>query len=85
MRAYKKILFLVTPYLLPKAKANLFIIGGQKCGTSSLFRTLSTHKYINPSLFKEAHFFEKNYAYTQNALYRHTLSTFLSLVYEHLG
>jgi len=62
MRAYKKILFFVTPYLLPKAKANLFIIGGQKCGTSSLFRTLSTHKHINPSLFKEAHFFEKNYS-----------------------
>lgn len=62
MRLYKKILFFVAPFLLPKSKANLFIVGGQKCGTSSLFKTLATHKEINPSLFKEAHFFEKNYS-----------------------
>lgn len=61
MRLHKKILFYVVPYILPKSKANLFIVGGQKCGTSSLFKSLANHKQINSSLFKEAHFFEKNY------------------------
>ena len=57
----KKLIFYLAPFLLPKSKANLFIVGGQKCGTSSLHSTLIKSKDINGSFMKEVHYFEKNY------------------------
>jgi len=45
-----------------KRKFNfVIIIGGIKCGTSSLFNMLSKHPQINPCTNKEPHFFSKNF------------------------
>lgn len=41
---------------------DFLIIGGQKCGTSSLYRYLITHPQIEPSLTKEVHYFDLHHA-----------------------
>lgn len=38
------------------------IIGGQKCGTTSLYRYLSLHPQVLPARLKEIHFFDRNFA-----------------------
>lgn len=40
---------------------NFIIIGGQRCGTTSLYRYLSGHPLVEPSLWKEVHYFDLNY------------------------
>ncbi|QDU40417.1 Sulfotransferase domain protein [Maioricimonas rarisocia] len=40
---------------------DFLIIGGQKCGTSSLYRYLISHPQIEPSLTKEVHYFDLHY------------------------
>ena len=42
-------------------KANLFIVGAAKSGTSSLYNYLSIHPEISMSLVKEPHFFALDY------------------------
>ncbi len=37
------------------------IIGGQRCGTTSLYNYLAQHPRIAPALCKEVHFFDKNF------------------------
>lgn len=41
---------------------DFLIIGGQRCGTSSLYFYLTDHPYIAPPYTKELHFFDANYA-----------------------
>ena len=38
---------------------DFLIIGGQKCGTTSLYNYLLNHPDIYPSLWKEVNFFDK--------------------------
>ena len=40
---------------------SFLIIGGQRCGTTSLYRYIKQHPSLHPSLFKEVHFFDENY------------------------
>lgn len=40
---------------------DFLIIGGQRCGTSSLYFYLIDHPYIAPAYTKELHFFDANY------------------------
>ena len=40
---------------------DFLIIGGQRCGTSSLYYYLTDHPYIAPAYTKELHFFDANY------------------------
>lgn len=40
---------------------DFIIIGGQRCGTSSLYFYLADHPYIAPAYTKELHFFDANY------------------------
>jgi hypothetical protein len=44
---------------------NFIIIGAQRSGTTSLFRYLSQHPSIVPSLFKETHYFDNAYHHTK--------------------
>ena len=37
---------------------NIFIVGGQKCGSSSLFELLMKHPLLNKGTHKEPHFFD---------------------------
>jgi hypothetical protein len=37
------------------------IIGGQRCGTTYLYRELTSHPYIRPAAKKEIHFFDDHY------------------------
>lgn len=54
----QKIRLLTSPIrLLP----SFIIIGGQKCGTTSLFKYLLEHPSVSPPLKKEPHFFESRY------------------------
>ena len=41
-----------------RALPDFVIIGGQRCGTTSLFDCLSQHRGIEPSLNKEVHYFD---------------------------
>jgi hypothetical protein len=38
---------------------DFIIIGGKKCGTSSLYNYLVEHPEISPSFRKEVHFFDR--------------------------
>ncbi|NIQ15891.1 MAG: sulfotransferase, partial [Candidatus Dadabacteria bacterium] len=40
---------------------NYLIIGGQKCGTNSLYAYLANHPNVRPALTKEIRFFDKYY------------------------
>ena len=56
---------------------NLIIIGGQRCGTTSLYDYLSQHPETNPSRSKELHFFDLHYKYGLK-WYRHNFNKPLS-------
>ena len=45
---------------------DFIIIGGAKCGTTSLYELLIQHPDIYPALWKEVHFFDKNYGRGMN-------------------
>ncbi|SFQ51433.1 sulfotransferase family protein [Parafilimonas terrae] len=51
-------------------KANLFIVGAAKCGTTSLYEYLSQHPEIYMSPIKEPHFFSDNVKSLNKDLYR---------------
>jgi hypothetical protein len=38
------------------------IVGGQRCGTTSMYRYLKAHPQVIPALTKEVHFFDINYS-----------------------
>jgi hypothetical protein len=40
---------------------DMIILGGQRCGTTSIYDYLSQHPQTNPSRSKEIHFFDLNY------------------------
>jgi hypothetical protein len=40
---------------------DFLIIGAQKCGTSSLYRLLCQHPYVEPAARKEVHFFDTQF------------------------
>lgn len=54
---------LATRQALPLTRAlpDFLIIGGQRCGTSSLYKYLGAHPQIVPSLRKETHYFSTEY------------------------
>jgi hypothetical protein len=45
---------------------DFIVIGGQKCGTTFLYRYLSAHPTILPSTRKEVHFFDLNFSKGMN-------------------
>ncbi len=55
MKLYRKVTGLIR--LLP----NFIIIGGQRCGTTSLYHYLIQHPCVVSSLRKEVHFFDLNF------------------------
>ena len=44
-----------------RALPHFVVLGGMKCGTTALFRTLAQHPQIVASLVKEVHFFDLNF------------------------
>jgi hypothetical protein len=40
---------------------DFIIIGGQRCGTTSLYNYLVEHPQVSPAFMKETHFFTRNY------------------------
>ena len=54
-------------------KANLFIIGAQKCGTSTLFDNLILHKNIYGGKIKEKNFFSNEHFYQKGTEWYHNL------------
>ena len=58
--------------LIPKnKKANLFIIGAQKCGTNSMFEYLKLHPSFQPSKNKEINYFNTYHNYEQGVTWYH--------------
>lgn len=47
---------------LIRSKPDFFIVGGQKCGTTSLYNYLVQHPCVLPASKKEIHFFSDNFA-----------------------
>jgi hypothetical protein len=54
------------------------IAGGQRCGTTSLYRYLSMHPSVYPALTKEVHFFDLNYSRGINWYAAHFISKSLA-------
>jgi hypothetical protein len=52
-------------------KVNLFILGAQKCGTTTLFHNLKTHPKIHAGNKKEMHHFSLESNYQQGEVYYH--------------
>jgi hypothetical protein len=50
------------------------IAGGQRCGTTSLYRYLSMHPSVYPALTKEVHYFDLNYSRGLNWYASHFVS-----------
>lgn len=44
-----------------RANPSFVIIGGQRCGTTSMYAYLSQHPQVQPSLRKEVHYFDIHY------------------------
>jgi len=59
---------------------DFIIIGGKKCGTSSLYNYLVEHPDVAPALRKEVHFFDRRVGRRDTLLYR---SYFPTLVQKH--
>ena len=83
MKGYlKKIKFLLVK-AIPKnkiiQKANLFIIGAQKCGTSTLFDNLVKHKNIYGGEIKEKNFFSHQDLFKKGLDYYHNMYPKLSI------
>ena len=51
----------------------IFLVGGQKCGSSSLFEMLVEHPLVLKGTHKEKHFFNIEDAYAKGIEYYHTL------------
>lgn len=49
---------------------DFIIIGGKKCGTSSLYNYLTEHPDVAPAFRKEVHFFDRNVGGRGSLLYR---------------
>lgn len=63
----------IKPFLpLEKVKVNLFILGAQKAGTTSLFEYLTHHPQINGSFRKEINFFSQPYNYNRGDVWYHS-------------
>ncbi|CAN5818082.1 hypothetical protein BH23ACT12_BH23ACT12_18360 [soil metagenome] len=45
----------------PRMRPSFLILGGQRCGTTSLYRYLSDHPQVHPALVKEIQYFTLNY------------------------
>ena len=45
---------------------DFYIIGGQKCGTGSLYTYLISHPHVQPSISKEPSFFDRYYDRGEN-------------------
>ena len=46
----------------PRMLPSFLILGGQRCGTTSLYRYLSEHPNVHPALVKEIQYFTVNYS-----------------------
>ena len=83
MKGYLKKLKLLLVKAIPKKKitqkANLFIIGAQKCGTSTLFDNLVKHKNIYGGEVKEKNFFSHEDLFKNGLDYYHNMYPKLSL------
>ena len=51
---------------------NIFIVGGQKCGSSSLFELLMKHPFLSKGTHKEPHFFDGENEYKKGIDYYST-------------
>ncbi len=81
-RYLKKAIRLLQKAILKKKviqKANLFIIGAQKCGTSTLFDNLVKHKNIFGGEIKEKNFFSHEGLFKNGLEYYHKMYPKLSI------
>ena len=58
MKKLRKQFFKLVYHRFPRQKINLFIVGEQKCGTSSLHTMLTQHESISGGKRKELHYFD---------------------------
>lgn len=84
MKPYLKKIKLLLGNKIPKIKiiknANLFIIGAQKCGTSTLFDNLVKHKNIYGGEIKEKNFFSHDGLYKKGVDVYHNMYPNLSIL-----
>ena len=84
MKRFLKKIKLLLVKIIPKRKviqkANLFIIGAQKCGTSTLFDNLVKHKNIFGGKIKEKNFFSNEDLYKKGVDSYHNMYPKLSIL-----
>ena len=73
LKKIKLLLIKINPKRKVIQKANLFIIGAQKCGTSTLFDNLVKHKNIYGGKIKEKNYFSHEYLYQKGPEWYHNL------------
>jgi hypothetical protein len=71
--AMKNLIKKMLPQKKVNIKANLFIIGGQKCGTSTLFDNLINHHDIHGGEIKEKNFFSHENLFNKGQDWYHSL------------
>ena len=85
MKPYIKKIKLLLVKIIPRRKvvrkANLFIIGAQKCGTSTLFDNLVKYKNIYGGEIKEKNFFSHEDLYQKSSEWYHNLFPNVSVVF----
>lgn len=61
--AARKLIHAAAPLTSPlRMRPDFLIVGGQRCGTTSMFKTLAQHPAVaRPFIFKGIHYFDMNY------------------------
>lgn len=78
----KKIVKIIIPKKSIVNKANLFIIGSQKCGTSTLYDNLIKYDSIHGGKIKEKNFFSHKAHWKEGILGYHDLFPKVSILYK---
>lgn len=78
----KKIIKKITPKKSIVGKANLFIIGAQKCGTSTLYDNLIKYDSIHGGKIKEKNYFSNESLFQKGIVWYHNLFPKVSIFYR---
>lgn len=78
----KKIIKKITPKKSIVDKANLFIIGAQKCGTSTLYDNLIKYDSIHGGKIKEKNYFSHESLFQKGTVWYHNLFPKVSVFYR---
>jgi hypothetical protein len=82
IKLIKRIIKKIIPEKRIIDKANLFIIGAQKCGTSTLYDNLMKYDGIYGGKIKEKNFFSHESIFKQGILWYHNLFPKVSIFYK---